>query len=157
MHAIRWFKHVYCNGVRTRRQVVGAVSLVIVAAAAAFPSSASASESTPRAVSAASATSLAPDALCTSPPNNGVFDYCNHSSWVGIACSTNVNHNGTNGVFNVYYVQNGCFMRVWLHEYADWSAGGWSYCISPQAYDTAVPAAYQHPLNIYVSSNPDAC
>ena len=101
------------------------------------------------------APALKPDFSCLPPPSTSYFEYCNNSAWITFGCST-ANHNGTNGAYNVYYTNNRCGVRVWLHQYTDWSSGGWSYCLSPGQENT-IPSGYQHPYNVYVSDNGSFC
>jgi hypothetical protein len=133
-------------------------SIIAVAAFAALPATASATTASPAAATA-STTTAATAFSCYPPPNVGSqFEYCNGSRWVdSMPCYANTNYNGTNGTFNVYHARNGCFWRVWLHQYTDWWNHGWAYCISPSAYYVTPPSAYQHPYNIYISSNPSSC
>jgi streptogramin lyase len=51
-------------------------------------------------------------------------------------------------------VQNGCDVRVWLHQNADGS--GWAYCISPFT-SRVPPAPYNLPKNFFVSANHAGC
>jgi hypothetical protein len=99
--------------------------------------------------------------VCSSPPNSGEeFDRCTGATWAGTSCQQNLNYNGAHGPFNVLAAHNGCFVRVWLHQDAwnghNWGSG-WSYCIPGGAFDIAIPSSFQHPLNIYVSSNSSSC
>jgi hypothetical protein len=57
--------------------------------------------------------------------------------------------------------RNECNERVWLHQVQNWrtNRGAWTYCVSPYQYLPAgqLPAKYQNPLNIYISSNANPC
>jgi hypothetical protein len=69
--------------------------------------------------------------------------------------SGNVNYNNIEGPITEWY--SPCTVRVWLHEYTDWSNGnGWAYCMSPESSGD-VPSKYQIAENVYVSDNPDNC
>ncbi len=87
------------------------------------------------------------------------FQRCTGTQWVPQNCNRNSNSNGTNGPYNVIAAANGCNVRVWLHQDA-WNGSnwgnGWSFCVAPFAGEF-VPAQFQHPLNIFVSSNTAAC
>jgi hypothetical protein len=48
----------------------------------------------------------------------------------------------------------GCGYRLWIHQNAN--SSGWSFCISPGAYNT-IPSRYQYPGNLQVSANRAAC
>jgi hypothetical protein len=119
-------------------------------------------------VASASASTSAPSSSnpCqdTTPP--GIQFYrctgtSESSSWVGLDCNIETNYNASNAdsPFNVYAAYNNCPFRIWLHQYVNWDNNGWSYCINP-GYLTDVPiitAPYDHPLNIYMSDNPNNC
>jgi hypothetical protein len=162
MHAIRRIGSALVNGAYGKPLFTVCASIITVAAFTAFPVAASATSAHPAAVStAAYASAPSIPSLCYNPPNSGEeFDRCTGTTWAGTGCEQNENYNGTNGPFNVLAAHNGCFVRVWLHQ-DDWNGSnwgnGWTYCIAPGAYDTIVPSAYQHPLNIYVSSNSSSC
>lgn len=125
----------------------------------------------PAASAAAAPRSRVPAAAATPCSNtsfqNDGFNRCTSNSpsgsWSGLTCAmnTNVNANG-NSPFNVYAAGNGCPVRVWLHQNKDWAtAGGWTFCISPVNFTgsfwATIPTQYQHPLNIYFSSNQAGC
>lgn len=68
-----------------------------------------------------------------------------------------MNHNAAAGTeYNVYQTYEECGVRVWLHQNRDWQDGGWAYCLTGGQEDS-IPAAYQHPLNIYISDNGSFC
>ena len=99
---------------------------------------------------------------CSAVPPAGIsFWRCNGAAWVPTSCAVG-EYNATAGPFNVLEASNKCGDRVWLHQYAypKDAKSGWAYCISPGPAGAAVqrvPANYQHPLNIQVSSNPNKC
>lgn len=164
MRATRRIGSALLSGAYRKALLAIGASLITVAAVAAFPAAASATSASPAAVSATAvhqSVSVSVPSICYDPPNAGeVFERCTGTTWGGISCGQNANYNGTNGPWNVLAAHNGCFVRVWLHQ-DDWNGSnwgsGWTYCIAPGAYDTIVPSAYAHPLNIYVSSNSSSC
>jgi hypothetical protein len=163
MHAARRIGSARISGAYRKPLITLGASFITVAAFAIFPATASATSASPAAVSATSAyTSGARVAsICNNPPNSGEeFDRCTGSAWLGTSCAQNQNYNGTNGPFNVLAAHNGCFVRVWLHQ-DPWNGSnwgnGWTHCIAGGTYDQIVPSQYQHPLNIYVSSNSSSC
>jgi hypothetical protein len=91
--------------------------------------------------------------------NSGQFQRCTGAGWVPMSCAQNKNYNGGNGPWNVVAAANGCTTRVWLHQ-DDWNGvdwgTGWSLCISRGAGES-IPVQFQHPLNIYVSTNRALC
>lgn len=138
---------------------------VIVATAFAAPSVASATVLSPAAVSH-SARALSEDA--TQPcdgvnPNEGeIFERCTttgpDSDWVGTSCSQGMNYEaGTH--FNVYAAVDGCFVRVWIHQYTypKDETEGWSYCFSGGNAYQQTPSQYDDPENIFVSANTSGC
>ena len=91
---------------------------------------------------------------CTSTSPNGAWRSL--GCWLGT--SGGVNYDATAGPYNVIAAINACDTRVWLHQYIGWVVrGGWSYCIRPGAFDVGIPGSFQHPMNIYVSSNLAPC
>jgi hypothetical protein len=78
------------------------------------------------------------------------------SQWVGSSCAAGNYNAGTQ--FNVYIAFNTCDTRVWLHEYPypEWESSGWTVCATIGVSDDIDPQ-YQHPENIYVSTNYSQC
>jgi hypothetical protein len=83
------------------------------------------------------------------------------SAWVGSSCATG-NHNAASS-YNIYDARNECvgsegYVRVWLHQYTDYANGnGWAICVNPDAYGQEIDPDYQHPENIQVTTNTEAC
>jgi hypothetical protein len=90
----------------------------------------------------------------------GLFYRCTGTSpaseWVGSSCSEGNYNAGTE--YNVYIAFNTCDTRVWLHQYPypEDENSGWTFCATIGVSDQ-VPAEYQHPKNIFVSSNYSQC
>jgi hypothetical protein len=109
---------------------------------------------------------MRPAVSCGTPPNAGeVFQRCTGTTWIGVSCSSNTNYNANpDAPFNVYEADNGCFVRVWLHQ-DPWNSGaknwggGWTYCVTAgfSGQAVSIPAAYQHPNNIYISASSYPC
>jgi hypothetical protein len=70
-------------------------------------------------------------------------------------CSPGTFHDGGDPYrWPVTYIWVYAANRVWFHQNEDGS--GWSYCFSG-GYEGSVPAAYQDPGNIFISTNTAAC
>ena len=99
----------------------------------------------------------------STPPNHIQFFRCTTNSQAGSLvagdCNIGQNYNVNNASFNVYAAYNYCPVRVWLHQATNWSHSGWSYCINPEDLGPyqETSAQYQHPDNIYISSNESGC
>lgn len=58
----------------------------------------------------------------------------------------------------VVHAYNGCGVRVWIHQYVNWQIeGGWALCANPYWPTFNLPAGYQYPQNIYISTNANLC
>jgi hypothetical protein len=117
-------------------------------------------------VGTASATSVAIDPPCHDTAltgnQNNQFDRCISGSptgtWLGLDCASNVNVDANgNSPFNVFSADNNCDVRVWLHQFKNWTNNGWSFCISPGESIFAINTPTRNPLNIYFSSNTAPC
>jgi hypothetical protein len=108
----------------------------------------------PHVATSASASASACDTFGDPYP---AFWRCTGTSWVSIGCSPSENNAGTE--FNVLSEGNDCIYRVWLHQYTypKYESSGWTACIAPGAYYNVIPAQYQHPENIQISSNETFC
>lgn len=135
--------------------------LIAIATAVALALPATSASAAPR--SAAQAAAATP---CQNSELGGGFARCTSTSpsgtWASIACASNVNVNANAGSpFNVYAAANSCPVRVWLHQFTDWQAGGWSFCVAPvnlnRSFLATIPAQFQHPMNIYFSANDTDC
>jgi hypothetical protein len=86
---------------------------------------------------------------------NIVCDYIDtRGTDIGL-CSTGTYYDGGNPYrWPVTYVWNYASNRVWFHQNQDGS--GWSKCFTG-GYIGSVPAAYQHPGNIFISTNTAPC
>ena len=150
---------------RTKRAllaIAGAVAIITAFAVPATPASATVTHTSAAAITSASAV-VVPCGSST-PPNHIQFFRCTTNSQTGSLvagdCNIGQNYNVNNAPFNVYAAYNYCLVRVWLHQQTNWSQGGWSYCINPPdvfgPYQQT-PPQFQHPDNIYISSNESAC
>lgn len=139
-------------------------SVATVAAFSALPATGAAAATTQAAapaVSGLASAAAAPASVCSVAPNPGEeFDRCTGTQWAATSCVQNRNYNVGNGPFNVLAAHNGCFVRVWLHQLvwngSDWG-NGWTKCISGGAENQSIDPQFQHPDNIYVSTNSSPC
>jgi hypothetical protein len=140
----------------------GAIAIITAFTVPAAPASATVTHTSAAAITSAS--TVFNPCISSAPANTHEFFRCTADSQTGPlvagACNTGQNYNVSNAPFNVYSAYNYCGWRVWLHQQTNWSQGGWAYCINPPdvfgAYQQ-VPEQFQHPDNIYITSNIDAC
>jgi hypothetical protein len=154
---------------RARRQTVIAAGILSIAAAVLAGSTAAATAAPATAAhKAAIAASAVPAAESSSgcpggiDPTQELFWYCNNISWRPLACTLSHNYDAALGTtWNVYEAANLCLDRVWLHQYYRWqTVPGWTYCINPNQNpfgSQSIPVQFQHPLNIFISSNNASC
>lgn len=138
-------------------------ALAIITACVVPVTAASASAAHPSTAAVTSANAVVVPCGSNTPINNIQFFRCTTNTQTGSLvagdCNIGQNYNVNNAPFNVYAAYNYCFVRVWLHQATNWQQGGWAYCINPKDLGPyqETPAQFQHPDNIYISSNEDGC
>lgn len=142
--------------------IAGAIAIIMAFTVPAAPASATVAHRSAAATTSASAAD--PPCSHSTPANTFEFFRCTTTSPTGplVAglCIIGQNYNVSNAPFNVYAAKNYCAARVWLHQQTNWSQGGWSYCIDPPEMQDPyqqIPPQFQHPDNIYISSNDTPC
>jgi hypothetical protein len=142
-----------------RRIVFGMFASVLMAVAFGASSAAAPASAAPLATASASAAPLATAASAcdTFSDPYPAFWRCTGTSWQAIGCSPSEGNAGS--AFNVLYAANDCIYRVWLHQYTypKDETSGWSACIAPETWYSTIPAKYEHPGNIQISSNTAFC
>jgi hypothetical protein len=142
--------------------IAGAIAIITAFTVPATPASATVTHTS--AAATTSATAADPPCSHSTPADTSEFFRCTTTSQSGplVAglCTIGQNYNVNNAPFNVYASWNYCSARVWLHQQTNWSQGGWSYCIDPvdlMGPYSQIPPQFQHPDNIYISSNDNIC
>jgi hypothetical protein len=142
-----------------RRIVFGMLASALMAVAFGASSAAAPASAASLATAPASAASLATtaSACATFSDPYPAFWRCTGTSWQAIGCSPAEGNAGS--AFNVLFAANDCIYRVWLHQYTypKDETSGWSACIAPETWYSTIPAKYEHPANIQISSNTAFC